>query len=189
MCIEVLLDYKWKWISMDDIKTYMADCNERRDFFVIVVTLIKISIRQNSELTRDKILKLCQNHHTVFLHRFVPIWSMKALVNTLFWSVTTHHGFWADITLTFIWIGENIFWPIRWGFFKCPHSPYRIHMVTTLSDFFSSRNEHANKNIEIFDAWRQWHLTMFFIRRKSVSLDLYLIVNAKVEYYRNTTIP
>lgn len=116
-------------------------------FFVIVVTLFKISICKYSELTGDKILKFSRGHHTVFPHQFVPIWGPKTLVKALFWSVTTHDSFWADITLTLIWRGENIFCPIGWGVLKCPHSPYEIHMVTTLSDFFSSRNEHDNKDI------------------------------------------
>ena len=55
--------------------------------------------------------------------------------------------------------------------------------------FFLSRNEQANKDIQVFDAWRQWHITMFFSPRISISLLLYLLVNAKIQYYRNTTIP
>ena len=87
----------------------MGDCNKRRVFFVIVVTLFKISIFKYSELTGDKILKFCPGHHTVFPHRFVPIWIPKALFKPPFWSVTTYNSFWADITLTLVWMFENIF--------------------------------------------------------------------------------
>ena len=62
----------------------MGDCNEIRVFFVIVVTLFKISICKYSELTGDKILKFCRGHHTVFSHRFVPILGPKTLVKALF---------------------------------------------------------------------------------------------------------
>ena len=65
----------------------MGDCNERRVFYDYR-DFFWISICQYSDWTGDKILKTCQKsklvktcqyHHTVFLHRFVPTWSSKAL--------------------------------------------------------------------------------------------------------------
>ena len=105
----------------------MGYCNDRRVFFVIVV-LFEILICQYSEMIGDKILKFCRNCKTVFLHGFLLLWSWIAFIKTLFWSVMTHHSFWAGITLTLIWRGEKIFWPIEWMVLKCPHSPYEIHM-------------------------------------------------------------